>query len=209
MGQHVDITDQPTAEPAAEKVVVEAKPGSQLNKTTGDAFRSIGLVLLVVLGVLFLSWRAPVDPVHDVDVEPLANLAARESSFKVLIPDLAQEGWRPTSARLEPTEFSADNNVWYTGWVSPDDEFAALVQSAATNSGFIAEQTGQGTVVGTVPNDAGFAAGCTRYESRNGRDRALVDIGEKGTTIVVGTQDWAGLEAFAESLVRVGQQSPG
>jgi hypothetical protein len=198
-----------TAEPGGQTAPTETGKHSPLRKTAGDIIRSMALVGAVVAALLLVTWRPAPDPVHEIDPFPVANLAARESGFRVLMPrTVIDDGWRSTSARLEPTEQSAGKSVWFNGWVSPEGKYFAVVQSAATQTSFLDEQTDGGvpaTSSGSWPSiaEAATRADWSAFESADGKSRSLVKIDNSHTTVVTTTASWAALESFAGGLVSV------
>lgn len=207
------MVNAPTIEPSLEPVTTEPAPTergkrSQLRKTVGDILRSMAVVLAVIGALLLLTWRPLPDPVREVDPFPIASLAVREAGYLVLMPRVG-DGWRSTSARLEPTPQSADKSVWFNGWVSPDDDFYSLAQSHATHKAFIGEQTNYGTPVDLRADTswpwsetAGTKKNWAEYLSPDGKTRSMVKIKGDHTTILSTTAEWSKLEAFADRLVR-------
>ncbi|MCH9815176.1 MAG: DUF4245 domain-containing protein [Actinomycetia bacterium] len=208
MSEAPTISSGPELDPGQEADPVPAK--GSLRKTISDIVISMGLILAVIAVLMLITWRPQPDPVRAVNPFPVANLADRDGSFKVLMPDL-DESWRATSARLEPTLQSADKSVWYNGWVSPDEEFFAVAQSSATHTAFVNEQTGQGVVVepesGTWPWVEDDEVGNNKwisYLSADGQTKSLVRVEpDKRTTVVTSSADWPQLQAFAETLTSV------
>lgn len=192
----------------AESAATKPAKHDPLRKTVGDIVRSLAVVLVVIAVLLLLTWRPQPDPVRERDPFPIASLAVREANYRVLMPTVG-DGWRSTSARLEPTSQSADKSVWFTGWVSPDNEFFALVQSHATHKAFIDEQTSDG-VLADSSTDSSWAWGDSTgtkddwvaYISPDGKTRSLVKVKKDHTTIVTTTAPWEDLKTFADQLVR-------
>jgi hypothetical protein len=190
--------------------VSPAKDRSPLRKTVSDIVISMGLILAVIAVLMLITWRPQPDPVRAVNPFPVANLADRGGAFKVLMPELDSE-WRATTARLEPTLQSADQSVWYNGWVSPSEEFFAVIQSGATHTAFVNEQTGQGVVIepesGTWPwtdVEQLDKRKWISYLSADGQSKSLVRVEpDKRTTVVTSSADWPELQAFAASLTSV------
>lgn len=173
---------------------------SPLRKTVGDIVRSMGIVAGIIAVVLIVTWRPQPDPVREVDSAPVAAAVAAAADFEVLYPQVP-DGWRATSARFEPTRESGDDRVWFNGWVTADDEYAAVVQSQAGNRRFIEEQTASTAPAVAVPPDLPAAVvGWEPYVSDDGTQRSLVRRQDGVTTVVTGTQDWTGVAAFAGML---------
>lgn len=185
-------------EPSAPPTGEQPSRHSPLTKTARDLVLSMGLIglIIAVAMVVSMAGRTQPDPVHQVDALPVAQAAATVAGFPILYPtDI--EGWRATSARWEPTEESDDDPVWFNGWVTPNDEYAAVIQSANTTKSFIKESTG-----GAAKVDASeiAATGWQPYEASDGGQRWLVRTEDQATTVVTSTMDWAGLVSFRDSL---------
>ncbi|MDA9913052.1 DUF4245 domain-containing protein [Candidatus Nanopelagicales bacterium] len=208
MSEAPTISSDPQSDPDQAAGPIPAK--GSLRKTISDIVISMGLILAVIAVLMLITWRPQPDPVRAVNPFPVANLADRDRAFKVSMPDL-DEGWRATSARLEPTPQSADKSVWYNGWVSPNGEFFAVAQSSATHTAFVNEQTGQGVVVqpesGTWPWAEDQKLNKNKwisYLSADGQSKSLVRVEpDQRTTVVTSSADWPQLQAFAESLTTV------
>lgn len=157
-------------------------------------FRTLAVVAAILVAIIVVNYRAPDDPVKQIDPAPMALQVAAVAPFEVLLPTDA--GWRATAVRWEPTQESGPDPVWYVGGVyGPDGPFASLTQSAASSPDYLAEQTRDGVVVGTE-------SGWQRYESASG-DRSLVLSDDGQTRVVSGTGSWEDLQRFAASLVGV------
>ena len=160
--------------------------------------RSLAVVGAVVAVIVVLNYRAPEDPVPEIDPEPVAKQVATVAPFPVLLP--ADDGWRPTAARWEPSPESQGEPVWFTGGVySETGPFASVSQSVAASEDYLAEQTGQGRATGETVEVAG--APWQRYSSA--AERSLVRVAVGSTTVVSGTGSWEDLQRFAASLAPV------
>lgn len=184
---------------AVETEPVTQRRESLLPKTVRDMVLSMGVIGAVVAVIVVINWQPSPEPVKALDSAPVAEAVAAAVDYDVLHPQLA-EGWRATSARFEPTAETGDEPVWFNGWVTPEGEYAAVVQSTATNSGFVEEQT-----VGGLPitDRAVLPAGTEAwqaYVTRDGNQRSLVRQTDGVTTIVTGTVEWPALVEFEDSL---------
>ena len=207
------MANAPTIEPMQGRVQAGSAPteperNNPLRKTVGDILRSLAVVVVVITVLLLLTWRPTPDPVRELDPFPIASLAVREAGYSVMMPDVG-DGWRSTSARLEPTAQSADKSVWFNGWVSPDDEFFALAQSHATHKAFIDEQTSDGNPVELSTESSwpwadtvGTKKNWIAHVSADGETKSLVKIKKDHSTIVTTTASWSQLDAFVDRLVR-------
>lgn len=182
------VTSEQTTAPAPAE-----KP--RASRSIADLLRSLAVVAAIVLVLFVVNYRAPEDPVKQIDPAPLARQISSVAPFEVLVP--TDPGWRPTATRWETTQESAAVEVWFVGGVyGPDGPFASLTQSQATTPEYLAEQTGEGAAAGTSE-----VAGRTwqRYEADDGL-RSLVLIEAEGSTIASGTGSWGEVERFAASL---------
>ncbi|MCH9720021.1 MAG: DUF4245 domain-containing protein [Actinomycetia bacterium] len=195
------------SEPAVAEAPAPSDKHSPLRKTVGDIIRSMGVVAAIIAVVLLITWRPGPDPVREVAAAPVAQQVAAAVDFILLYPELP-EGWRATTARFEPSEQSGDDPVWFNGWVSPQEEFVAVVQSEAENDRFIAEQTVGGTEASELPSGLNPAVnGWQPYVSSDGTQRSFVLQEDDVTTIVTGTLEWSELADFAATLQPV--ETPG
>jgi Protein of unknown function (DUF4245) len=188
----------------------EERKRKSLRQTVRDMVLSMGLVALIIFAFMAISWRPQPDPVHPVDSLPVAQAAAAVASYPVLYPQVPA-GWRATSARFAATEESNDKPVWFNGWVTPDSQYAAIIQAKTTDEDFVAEQTIDGVPLRDRSELPPSLAGWDAYITQDSGQRSLVRQDEGVTTVVTGTQSWAGLAAFVDMLSPVAppEQSQG
>ena len=190
---------QPDAQPdLGPDVQPTGRPNARLRQTVGDMIRSMALVLAVVFVIVLLAWRPEPEAVKVVDPGPAVMLAAVEAEFPVAAPEGLADGWRPTSARWEPTTESDGEPVLHIGYVTPADQYAQVSQSQARSAGYLAEQTARGEAAGSEQ-----VAGTTWERLESSDRRSLVRVDGDVLTIVSGTADWAELAALAASLEAV------
>lgn len=167
------------------------RPNARLRQTVRDMVLSL-VVVLAAIGVIFaLTWRPTPDPVRVVDPTPTLALARAQAGYPVLYPADLDAAWRPTSARWEITPLSEPDPAWHVGFVTPDNAYAQLGQSATPDAGYVADQ-----LRGAEP--AGEWQGWLRYDSLE--QRALVRVDDGVTVIVSGTAPWPTLQLLAERL---------
>lgn len=166
-----------------------------LKKTVRDVALSMGVVAGIIFLVLLVTWRPQPDPVRALDPGPVADQAAQVVDYPILLP-APDETWRATSARFEPTAESDNLPVWFNGWVTPTEQFVAVVQSANTTESFVEEQTIDGIPATDAPATPGWVA---MISPRNDQ-RSLVRVADGHTTIVTGSVDWPELVAFRDAL---------
>lgn len=166
-----------------------------MRQTITDMVRSLLLVLLVVGAILLVTWRPQPEAVKVIDITPVVALAAAQADFPVSRPEGLPAGWRPTSARFEPTEKSVPDPVLHFGYVTPLDAYAQVSQSTNKTAAYSAEQTDSGLPVGSATvGDATWE----RWE--RGDRRSLVRSNDGVLTIVSGTASWEDLTTLAASL---------
>lgn len=168
-----------------------------------DMVRSLGLVALVLLGVLWLVHPRTPEAVREVDWPPVAQGAASHARYVVLAPP-AGLAWSATSARVEPQ--SDGTLVWRVGFVTPGGDYAALLQrgeypeqAAAAQQEWVQSETRNGEPVGEVTLGG---VSWVRLEGDPTPDdrRSLVLTEDGTTTVVTGSAEWSELEQLAASL---------
>ena len=181
-------TDRP-AEPG--ELRPTGRPNARLRQTVRDMVLSLIVVLAVIAVILLLTWRPSPDPVRVIDPTPALSLARAQADYPVLYPADLDASWRPTSARWEITPSSQPDPAWHVGFVTPDDAYAQLGQSATEDPSYVADQVG-------VAKPAGEWEGWLRFDSAD--QRALVRVDGGVTVVVSGTAPWPTLQVFAERL---------
>ena len=184
---------EPTRVPPSEpgELRPTGRPNARLRQTVRDMVISIVVVLAAIAAVMAVTWRPAPDPVRVIDPTPALTLARAQANYAVVYPADLDAAWRPTSARWEVTPASAPDPAWHVGFVTPEDAYAQLGQSAAVGEAYVAGQVG--------PADpAGDWQGWQRYE--RGDQRALVRVEGGVTTVVSGTAPWPTLQLLAERL---------
>ena len=168
------------------------RPNARLRQTVADMVRSLALVLGVVAVVLLITLRPQPDPVKVVDPTPVLVQARIEAPYPVLYPQGLDSAWRPTSARWQVTEESTPMPAWHVGFVTPDDAYAQIGQSATTDVAYVVSQTSNGRPSGT-------AGEWQQYDNGAGT-RSLVAVRGGVTIVVSGTAEWTVLEDLASRL---------
>lgn len=157
--------------------------------------RSMAVVLAVVVVIVLFTWRPQPDPIKVVQTAPVVQMAAAQAAFPVAAPTNLPEGWRPTSARWEPTEASGDIPVLHLGYVTPSEQYAQVTQSTASSDRYLAEQTDKALATGTTD----IAGTIWQTYERKAR-RSLVRSADGVQTIVSGSAPWEELAILAASL---------
>lgn len=167
------------------------RPNARLRQTVRDMVLSLAVVLAAIAVIMLITWRPTPDPVRVVDPAPELSLARAQADYPVLYPADLDAAWRPTSARWEITPASEPDPAWHVGFVTPEDAYAQLGQSATDEESYVAGQVG-------AAEPAGEWQGWLRYDSPD--QRALVRVQEGVTVVVSGTAPWPTLEVLAERL---------
>jgi len=155
----------------------------------------MGVVLAVVIVIVLVQWRGTPNPVRVVDVAPVVAIASQAADFGIAAPTGLPDGWRPTSARWEPTEKSAGDPVLHVGYVTPSDQYAQVSQSRAEGAAYLSEQTAQGVPDGEV------TIADVVWQRYRGKDRtSLLRTTDGVTTIVSGSAPIEELGILAASL---------
>lgn len=167
----------------------------RMRQTIGDMVRSMALVLVVVGAILLVTWRPSPEAVKVIDVTSVLALAQSTATFPLSSPMGLADGWRPTSARFEPTEKSVPDPVLHIGYVTPADAYAQVSQSTNRTAAYSAEQTDSGRPVGSA------TIGSDTWEKwERGDRRSLVRSDAEVLTIVSGGAAWDELTVLAASL---------
>lgn len=172
------------------------RPNARLAQTVRDMVLSLAVVLAAIGVIMAITWRPTPDPVRVVDPTPELALARAQAAYPVVYPADLDAAWRTTSARWEITEASLPEPAWHVGFVTPEDEYAQLGQTASQNPAYV-----EGQVDGASP--AGEWNGWLRYDGPE--QRALVRIDGGVTVVVSGTAPWPTLEFLAERLSPTGE----
>lgn len=171
-------------------------PNARLRQTVRDMVISLAVVLASIAVIMAVTWRPTPDPVRVIDPTPALAQARAEADYPILYPAGLDAAWRPTSARWEITPASAPDAAWHVGFVTPDDAYAQLGQSATEDPSYVAGQIG-------AAEPAGEWQGWLRYDSID--QRALVRVDSGVTVVVSGTAPWPTLQVLAERLSPTGE----
>ncbi|GAB3699244.1 DUF4245 domain-containing protein [Mariniluteicoccus flavus] len=180
----------------------------QRSATAGDMIRSILVVLVPVLLLMALLTQTPDEPeVPTVPWQPVLAKARSEAPWPVVAPAGLPEGkrqWRPTRAHWskagQPGPLGgapSPRNQWLLGMIGPDGIHYAVNQADGDVPSFVAETTraampaGDETIAGQK---------WERFETGDGRTRALVRRGGKDVVTVVADTDFGHLNQFARTL---------
>jgi len=177
---------------------VQERPAPVKNKrgreTAGDMFRSLGVVLVLVLLMWFLAQPPDADEQELRTVDPSADVAAFTADVpSAAVPTDLPEQWRSTSSTLEADSLRV-------GWVTPEGEYAEYAVSTSPAEEFLPATTGaKARRTGSVE-----VAGQSweQYREADGSRSLVRSYGP--ALVVVGTSrataDLAELEVLAGSL---------
>ena len=171
-----------------------ARPRIRGFETLGDMVRSLAVVFLFVAFLLVLTPRRHFDAVKEIDYTAELRAARTSAPYDVLAPVGLPDRWRATSARLERED---DAVTWHLGFVTPQDEYAALAQSDGDPLDFLDRQTNSGTLLGSVEVDG---VQWQRYYRQAKNARALVRTSGEALVVVAGTAQFAELQELAAAL---------
>ena len=164
-------------------------------ETTGDMVRSLLVVLVLVFVVVALNvQRHPDSEVRRFDYSGVFSQARDQAPYDVLAPIGLPDAWVPTSAR---TTRAGAAVTWHVGFVTPDDDYAALEQSDGNPAVFVRQFADGGDRAGSVVIGT---ATWRRVEGGDPEPRALVIERDAVTTVVAGNAGWAELRELAASL---------
>lgn len=160
------------------------------------------VISMAVICVFVLVWIAMVPRVSQVsqppvDVTSVAEQVRAETGWPILQPDLP-DGWKATSVRFVR---STDGlKTWHAGYLSPDEQYAAIEQTQGATDDWVSAQTNRGREIGTT--EAGGLT-WTMIDRQDKVQRSLVHRGESPdelTTVLTGTATFDELKEFAETL---------
>ncbi len=160
-----------------------------------DMVRSLGVVLLIAAGLLYLH-RAPAASSRVVRViDPLNDVRAFQRAVPTaVVPGFLPATWRPTSSN-----YTAAPPRLRIGYVTPIEQYAEFDAQAGPPGTFVADLTAHGRDVGSVQ-----AGGRTWREVRgSGGSLSLVWSGPELTVVLGSFRDSAPIEeltVLAESL---------
>jgi hypothetical protein len=143
-------------------------------ESAADMVRSLGLVLLVVVGVWFFARAPHADEKTIRVVDPTSDVQAFSAAVPgVVVPRDLPTGWRTTVSRYEP-----ESGLLRVGWVTPAGHYAEYAAAPHPAEGFLADITGEAPQADAVDID-----GVSWTQYRQGEAISLVH--RYGTTTVV------------------------
>ena len=160
-----------------------------------DMALSLGLLLAIIGIVLFVQQRDD-KAIKVIDPASAYAGARNVASYEVRTPQALPARWRPTSARTQRP--AAGRVSLRVGFVTPEGEYAQLVESDLPRNQLIAAELGddalpRGSV--TVGSDM-----WQQFPARRDGDRAIVRTDGAVTFIVSGSASLTELKVLAASL---------
>ena len=178
-----------------ETEVVEPKK-KRGRETAGDMVRSLGLVMLMVVGIWWLAQPPDSDEKRLRVVDPASSVSSFAAAQPTVpVPGALPDRWRPNVATV-----GAEPDTLRVGWVTPSEEYAEYAASSAPADEFVAAVTGpkaqrlEPVLVAGAPWDS--------YRDEDGSLSLVRSYG--AVTVVVGTARATAsvdeLRVLAESL---------
>ncbi|MEA5456209.1 DUF4245 domain-containing protein [Sinomonas sp. JGH33] len=177
------------------KPVLTPAAAKRANASVIGMIMALAVSLLVLLPVVLLSAN-PQSPVQrpTVDVSAVAADAKGVAGFSPAAPELPA-GYTANYARWEG---GASDGVahWDVGWVTPQQQFVSIVQTASANPTWIAQQVKQAPKTGT--RTAGGVE-WTLYD-KPGVEKSYVGTIGQTTVIVSGSAGFAEFDVVAAAV---------
>lgn len=181
--------------------VVEVSPAVHKRLTTGLGGFTMAMAacLVLVLAVYVVTPRTDEPILPSVDYGAHLWAMSSDAPFTVHAPEGLPERWRPTSSRVHGLDKGGEEPVaWHLGFVTPEDEYAALEQSNEDASDYVPRMTNSSRPIGThqVGGDV-----WSKYHRKDKKANSLARTLPDGTSLVVtGTAGYEELAVLAASL---------
>ncbi|WP_225842850.1 DUF4245 domain-containing protein [Streptomyces albus] len=176
-------------------MAADKKRGAQ---TARDMVISLAVIVLAAWVIyLFVPHDESKDPVKPVSYRVELASARRAAPYPVAAPQGLPKEWRATSVRY--TADGPTGAAWHLGFMTPDNEYAAVEQSDDERPGRFIDEVTQGAEKTGKTQQAGGTE-WTRYTGS--KYDALVAKSEDGksVTVVTGTATFQQLGTLAGSL---------
>jgi hypothetical protein len=187
--------DRPVSQPL-EPPAAGRPPSSRGNPALGDIVRSVLVLAMAVLAVVWIGGGLGSDPVVEpepIDVRAVARQASDTATYPLLVPSRLPQGWRATQARWDPA-----GQQWHLGWLTENDAYVGLEQARRVSVGELVETFAEsGEPDGEV--DVGGVPWRVYVDTPNDRT-ALLRSDQGVTTMVLGSPPRATLVSFADTL---------
>lgn len=177
------------------EVAADKQRGKQ---TVRDMLISLAVILLAAwVMYLFIPHDEDQDPVRPVSYRVELDSARRAAPYPVAAPVGLPDGWRATSVTFQGDGSGAAD--WHLGFLSPEDEYAAVEQSDAERPAKFIRDVTQGAEKSErtqqVEGDA-----WVRYQGEKYDALVRTDEEQAVTTVVTGTAGFAELGELAGAL---------
>ncbi len=172
--------------------------GARGPHTVADMVRSLGLVLLLVVVVVLITFRPQGQAVTVVDYRGLLASARTGSAFPLADPVGLPTTWKATSAYYDPPAQSLGVTTWHVGFITGDGQYAGFEQTDGVVEGALRDVLGDPVDQGRTSQVG--SASWERWADSAGDRRALVRIADGVAVVVDGSAEWSELEQLAGSL---------
>jgi hypothetical protein len=201
-GQDVVVDDEALAVAHERELAREQsrqRAAERRRATWPNMVGSLLVVLGIVVGLLLLvpQTNAIVQP--PVDVRMGARAAAEQVEFTPSVPTGLPTGWRATSVRT--TRSTGSVLTWHAGYMTADDQYAAVEQGKDVPLEWLRSQTNRGREEGTQDVDG---VAWRKFVRTPKVQNSLVHERDGVTTIVTGTAGFDDLAVLAASLQPAG-----
>ncbi|WP_307805464.1 DUF4245 domain-containing protein [Streptomyces spirodelae] len=176
-------------------MAADKKRGAQAVR---DMVISLAVILLAAWVIyLFVPHDDKKDPVKTVGYRVELASARRAAPYPVAAPEGLSKEWRATSVRYAAD--SPKGSVWHLGFITPDNEYAAVEQSDEKRPSRFIDDVTQGAEK-TAKKQRVKGEEWTRYTGE--KYDALVRTAKDGksVTVVTGTANFRQLGELAEAL---------
>lgn len=165
------------------------------NQTLKGMIISVLLTVAVVVPIIALNPGSTENTYRpDIDVPLVAGQAAQTADFTPVAPAMP-EGWYANFARWNAG--TADRiDYWETGYVTTDNGFVWLRQSADATPGWVAKLTEEAPVTG----DHAVEGTTWELRERGGMRTILLDAGTS-TVLLSSDSGWGDLDSAARAVM--------
>jgi hypothetical protein len=188
--------------PSSSSPAPQPARGDRGPHTVADMIRSLGLVLLLVVVVVLITFRPQGQAVTVVDYRGTLAAARSAAPFPLVAPIGLPDSWKATSAYYDPPASNLGVAAWHVGFVTADGEYAGFEQTDGTAYGVLKDVLGEPVDAGRPSTVAGQQ--WEQWRGAAGDRHALVRTSGGVTTVVDGSAGWAELEQLAGSLRTTG-----
>lgn len=171
-------------------------PRRRPNPSALDLVRALAPLVVLILVVVWLSSPSDPDPVLEIDPAGQLSYAATLADFDVLAAAGLADGWRATSARVDPA-VDGGPVVVRVGYLTPAGEFAEVAQGSVPTETLLTDVLGDGYAEGDAVSIDGDQ--WRQSEAADG-EQAFVRDAAGSTVVVTGSADDDELRALVESL---------